>query len=150
MLGFLGTRGDLIVDVVMTLSGFLPAIVLYTFWIASKGKKELHKRLQIGLLFLITALVIALELDVRFSDLSEISKQSSYYGSDTLKYIFIVHLFFSITTFVGWIYLVIKSNRIYPLPFKKFNHKKWGKILFVDIILTVVTGWMMYILVFVY
>jgi len=150
MLGFLGTRADLIIDVLMTLSGFLPALVLYTFWFASKGKRELHKKLQIGLLFLVTILVIALELDVRFGNISEATKQSFYYGSDTLKYVFIVHIIFSITTFIGWIWLVVKSNRIYPKAFGKFNHRKWGKILFIDIVLTVVTGWMMYIMVFVY
>jgi len=148
--GFLGTRADLIVDVVMTASGFLPAFMLYTFYVAAKGKLELHKNLQIVGLIAVTLLVIALEVDVRFSNLSEVSAQSSYHDSLELTVMFIIHLIFAVSTFVGWIWLVVKSYKIYPNSFGSFNHKKWGKILFVDIIMTAITGWMMYAMVFIY
>jgi len=146
--GFLGTRADLIVDIVMTASGFLPAYMIFAFYMAAKGKLQLHKKLQIVALVAVTLLVLALEYDVRFSNLAEVSALSPYHDSVLLKWIFVVHLVFAVTTFVGWIWLVVKSYKIYPKPFGKFNHKKWGKILFVDIVLTVITGWMMYIMVF--
>jgi len=148
--GFLGTRADLIIDVVMTVSGFLPAFMLYAFYVAAKGRLELHKKLQITALVVVTFLVLALEVDVRFGNLSEVSAQSSYHDSMELTVLFIIHLIFSITTFVGWIWLVVKSYKIYPDTFGSFNHKKWGKILFADIVLTVITGWMMYAMVFIY
>ncbi len=146
--GFLGTRADLIIDVVMTISGFLPAIMMFTFYLAAKGNIRLHKNMQLGLLLLVTLLVVALEVDVRSGDLQAAGALSAYHDSTILSVIFVIHLFFAITTFVGWIWLVVKSSKLYPEGFKTFNHKKWGKILFVDIVLTVITGWAMYIIVF--
>jgi uncharacterized membrane protein YozB (DUF420 family) len=148
MSGFLGTRADIIVDVVMTISGFLPALMMFTFYLAAKGKYQLHKNMQLGLLLLVTILVVALEVDVRSGDLQAAGALSSYHDSMTLTVVFVIHLFFAITTFFGWLWLVIKSAKIYPKGFKTFKHKKWGKLLFIDIVLTVITGWMLYIMVF--
>ncbi len=146
--GFLGTRADIIIDVVMTVSGFLPAIMMYTFYLAAKGKHQLHKNLQLVILLLVTILVVALEVDVRSGDLQAAGALSAYHDTIVLRVLFIIHLIFATTTFIGWIWLVIKSAKIYPKHFGSFNHKKWGKILFIDVVLTVVTGWMMYIMVF--
>jgi uncharacterized membrane protein YozB (DUF420 family) len=146
--GFLGTRADLIIDLVMTVSGFLPAIMMFTFYLAARGKRKLHKNIQLGLLLLVTFLVVALEVDVRSGDLQAAGALSAYHDSMILSVVFIIHLLFATTTFVGWIWLVVKSAKLYPKGFKSFNHKKWGKILFVDVVLTVITGWILYIMVF--
>ncbi len=146
--GFLGTRADVIVDVVMTVSGFLPALMMYTFYLAAKGKYRLHRQMQMGLLLVVTVLVVALEVVVRSGDLQAAKALSSYHDSVILRVVFIVHLFFALTTFVGWLWLVIKSAKIYPHQFGTFNHKKWGKLLFVDVIMTVITGWLIYLMVF--
>lgn len=148
--GFLGTRADIIIDVVMTISGFLPALMMFTFYLAAKGKYQLHKNMQLALLLIVTVLVVALEVDVRSGDLQAAGEMSAYHDTFTLSVLFIIHLIFATTTFVGWIWLVIKSSKIYPTKFEKFNHKKWGKILFTDVVLTVVTGWIMYLMVFAY
>ncbi len=148
--GFLGTRADIIIDVVMTVSGFLPALMMFTFYLAAKRKYQLHKNMQLALLLIVTVLVVALEVDVRSGDLQAAGALSAYHDTLALRVLFIVHLLFATTTFVGWIWLVIKSSKIYPKGFGKFNHKKWGKILFADVVLTVITGWMMYLMVFAY
>jgi len=123
--GFLGTRADLIIDIVMTASALLPAFMIYAFTMAAKGKLELHKKLQITALIAVTLLVIALEVDVRFGNLPAISALSSYHDSTLLKWVFGIHMVFAITTFIGWIWLVVKSYKIYPTSFGAFNHKKW-------------------------
>jgi hypothetical protein len=148
MSGFLGTRADIIVDVVMTISGFLPAILMFTFYLAAKGRYQLHKNMQLGLLLLVTVLVVALEVDIRSGDLQAAGALSPYHDSLLLTVVFVIHLLFAITTFFGWLWLVIKSAKIYPKGFKTFAHKKWGKLLFIDIVLTVITGWILYIMVF--
>jgi hypothetical protein len=122
--------------------------MLYTFYLAAKGRYILHKNLQTLLLLFTTIAVIALELDLKFGHIKEISTLSPFYSSDTLKYLFIIHLLFSISTFFIWVWLVLKSSLIYPKPFVDFNHKLWGKILFVDLSLTVLTGWALYIMLF--
>jgi len=146
--GFLGTRADIIIDVVMTISGFLPALMMFTFYLAAKGKHQLHKNIQLALLLIVTLLVVALEADVRSGDLQVAGAMSTYHDTMILRVLFIIHLLFATTTFIGWMWLAIKSAKLYPKGFGKFNHKKWGKLLFVDIVLTVITGWMMYIMVF--
>lgn len=148
--GFLGTRADIIVDTVIVASALLPFYMMYTFYLAAKGKIALHKRLQEIALFAVAFLVIALEADVQFSNLSEVSALSGYHGTTELTVVFVIHLIFAVSTFIGWTWLVFKSGRIYPEGFGEFNHKKWGKIIFADIIMTAVTGWILYAMVFIY
>ncbi len=143
MEGFLGTRADFVVDLVMTISGFLPFLLIFTFYLASMGKHDLHRNLQIILLSIVLILVIALELDVQFGGLAEISSQSPYAGTVELTVVFLVHLFFAITSFVGWFWLVIKSTKRYPIFFE-FDHKKYGKRLFIGIVMMAITGWILY------
>jgi len=141
--GFLGTRADFIVDLVMTISGFLPFLLLSAFYLASKGKFDLHKNLQIILFIVVTSLVLSLEYDIRFGELKEISKQSPYAGSIELTVVFLVHLLFAISSFFAWCWLIVKSLKRYP-TFFDFEHKRYGKIIFWDIVLMVITGWILY------
>ncbi len=143
MEGFLGTRADFIVDLVMTISGFLPFLLVFTFYLAVKGRHKLHKFLQITLFSIVVVLVIALEWDVQFGGLSGISDKSPYAGTTELLIVFLVHLFFAMSSFFGWLWLIIKSAKRYPENFN-FNHKKWGKILFFGIVMMAVTGWLLY------
>jgi len=143
MEGFLGTRADFIVDLVMTISGFLPFLLLSTFYIATKRKFDLHKNLQITLFIIVTLLVLSLEVDVRYGDLKEISKQSPYAGSTELMVVFLVHLFFAVSSFFAWCWLIVKSLKRYP-TFFDFEHKRYGKIIFWDIVLMVISGWILY------
>lgn len=141
--GFLGTRGDFIVDLVITISGALPFLLLFTFWLAARGHHDLHRILQMILFATVLVLVIALELDVQMGGLADISAQSPYAGTSVYYLLFSVHLVFALTGFFGWLWLIIKSHKRYPKHFD-FDHKKWGKLLFVDILLMAVTGWMLY------
>ncbi len=143
MEGFLGTRGDFIVDLVMTVSGFLPFLLMFTFYLAAIGKYDMHKYMQIGLFTILTLLVIALELDVRFGKISLIGSLSPYYGTTELTVVFVIHLFFAISSLVAWFWLLLKTLKRYPKVFY-FNHKKWGKIIFWDIVFMVITGWILY------
>ncbi len=148
MEGFLGTRGNFVIDLVMTISGFLPFFMLFAFYLAAIGKKHLHKYLQIILFSTVLILVVALETSLQFGGLSNISKQSPYSGTIELTILFIVHLIFATSSFLGWLWLIIKSAKRYPDAFD-FDHKKWGKILFWDIVLMVITGWILYWMTFV-
>ncbi len=143
MEGFLGTRADFIVDLVMTISGFLPFLLVFTFYMALKGKHKLHKFLQITLFSIVVVLVIALEWDVQLGGLSGISDKSPYAGTTELLVVFLVHLFFAVSSFFGWLWLIVKSSKRYPKDFD-FNHKRWGKILFFGIVMMAVTGWLLY------
>ncbi|HHD83792.1 MAG TPA: DUF420 domain-containing protein [Campylobacteraceae bacterium] len=145
--GFLGTRGDIIVDTVMLASAALPFLLFIAIRFARKERYDLHKWSQITLITIVILLVIALELDIRFGGLYEVIEQSRYYGSDMLTAIFVVHLFFAVSSTLLWLWLIVISAKRYPVHFR-FPHKKYGLIVFGDVVMTVITGWILYAMVF--
>ncbi len=145
--GFLGTRADIIVDTVMLASTLLPFMLIVAIGYAQKGKYDVHKWLQIVLFVVVNVLVIALEVDIRIGGLDEVIAKSPYYGSTELLSIFIIHLIFAVSSTLLWFWLIIVSTKRYPVHFT-FAHKKYGKIVFVDIVLTMLTGWGLYAMVF--
>ncbi len=147
MNSILGTRADIIMDAVVIVSAVLPFLLIWVFKLAKDGKYKEHKFLQIVLFSITTILVVALELDIRFGTLGEKSIISRYYNTIELNIVFIVHLIFSISSFAGWLWLIIKSSTTYPKKFN-FEHKKWGIILFIDLCLTAITGIILYIMAF--
>jgi len=145
--GFLGTRADLMVDIVMVASAALPFLLYGAIYFAKKGEYNLHKWAQIILFTVVTLLVIGLEVDIRFGGLNLVIEQGRYYGTGVLTTIFIIHLIFAVSSALLWLWLIIVSARRYPVHFR-FPHKKYGILVFIDIVLTVITGWVLYAMVF--
>ncbi len=145
--GFFGTRADLIVDVVMLASAALPFLLYGAIRFARREEYDRHKWSQIVLFTLVNTLVLLLEIDIRFWGLDKVIEQSRYYGSDTLAIVFVVHLIFAISSTLLWLWLIIISVRRYPVHFR-FPHKRYGKIVFADIVMTVITGWILYAMAF--
>ncbi len=146
--GFLGTRADLLIDTIMIASGLIPLGMMFAIAFVSKGKIVWHKNLQILLLLLMTVVVMVLEVDIRLGDVTTRVHQSNYWGSAILAWVFGAHLFLALSTFFIWVWLVLKSSLRYPQPFEHFHHALWGRILFVDLVLTLITGWVVYLLLF--
>ncbi len=146
--GFLGTRSDIVIDSIMVASGLIPLGMIVAIALVSKGKIALHKNLQIFLLLLMTIAVMALEIDIQMGDIARRAHQSSYWGSSILAWLFGVHLFLAFSTFFVWVWLTLKSSLLYPKPFGNFRHAMWGRILFIDLVMTLATGWGLYILLF--
>ncbi len=145
--GFLGTRADGLVDAVVVASGLVPFAMLWSFYLASRGRYEIHRKIQAGLLIVMYLLVIALEADVRFGDLAKESALSSFQGSLAMGVLFVIHLAFAVSTLVAWTWLAVASTRRYPRPFA-FDHRKWGKMVFFGICTTALTGWVLYLMAF--
>ena len=147
MEGFLGTRADFITDLVMSVSALLPFLLLYAIYLAKKERYDQHKWFHIALFTVTNILVIALEVDIRFGGLDSVIAQSRYHDTTMLLGIFLVHLFFAITSTLFWLWLITISVKRYPVHFR-FPHKKYGILVYVDIVLTVITGWILYAMVF--
>ena len=145
--GILGTRADLIIDIVMIVSALLPFLLFWIILFAKREQYDLHKWSQIVLFTIVNLLVIALETDIRFGGMAEVIEQSKYYGSQTLTIVFLVHLLFAISSTLLWLWLIIVSVKRYPVHFR-FPHKKYGILVYIDILLTVITGWILYAMVF--
>ena len=150
--GFLGTRADWLMDlVIVSLVVIIPA-VLYSWRKVRAYEYRLHKKIQVWMTAILTVVVLLFELDLRLAGgVEELTKGSRYFGTPLLDYSTYVHLFFSVTTSMIWIGLIILSLRRFdspPGPKKGFSktHILWGRIGMVWMIMTGVTGLLLYVL----
>ena len=66
--GFLGTRADLLMDIVIVALLAVVPIVLYNWSLARRGDYARHKLLQVGLAVLLAAVVGLFEFNLRMQD----------------------------------------------------------------------------------
>lgn len=150
--GFLGTRADWLMDLVIVSLVVIVPVILYSWGIARKRNYLGHKRIQVWLTAILTVVVLLFEVDIRLAGgMAALFKGSRFANTALLDGTTYVHLFFSVTTSIIWIALIILSLRRFdhpPRPNKAFSatHKFWGKIGMVWMIMTGVTGLGLYIL----
>jgi putative membrane protein len=151
--GFLGTRADLVIDLVVVLFAVLPFALMATIRLASKRRFQTHRTLQILLFSCAFLVTLALEVDLRMTDLLVITKQRPMYGSMLTKTIFLVHVVIAVLTFLSWLTLLLRSKRRFrqnlPGEFSR-QHRLWGQIVLVGVTLTSITGITLYVVVFVF
>lgn len=152
--GILGTRADLMMDIVIiSLVVIVPAI-LVSIRNVKRSDFASHKKIQTSLLILLTIAVTLFEIDSQSAGgIFVLSKGSGLYQTAILNFSIYIHLFFSISTAFIWIFLVIFSLKYFPSPpipnhFSKI-HKFWGKLGMIDMIFTAITGIELYIMIFV-
>jgi uncharacterized membrane protein YozB (DUF420 family) len=148
--GFLGTRADWLMDlVIVSLVVIVPAL-LYSWAKAREGEYGRHKRWQLWLTGILTVAILAFEADLRMiGGMEGLTQGSRYFGTPLLDVSTYVHLFFAVSTAVIWIALIVASLRRFdspPLPgaFSR-THKRWGKIGMIWMIMTGLTGLELYI-----
>jgi putative membrane protein len=128
----------------------VPALI-YSWIKVRNGEYGLHKKVQITLFAILFVAVILFELDLRQrGGIFEMVKDSRYAGTSFLNGLIWFHIFVSITTSFIWIGLVAFSLWKFPSPPipNRFSgiHKLFGKIGMIDMILTGITGVMLYVL----
>ncbi len=151
--GFLGTRADILMDlVVCSLVVVLPMMWLARVW--ARGERYTHHRnLMVSLGSTLAVVVLLFEIDIRMAGgFSELAKHSSYAGTWLMDVSLYVHLVLAITTAVLWGWLLITSWRRFPNPpqpgeFSK-THRKWGPIAMWAMVLTGFTGIELYVISF--
>lgn len=148
--GFLGTRADFLMDVVIVALIAVVPIVLYNWSLARRGKYDMHKTLQVSLALLLAVVVGLFEYNLRLQGgIFEATKASSYAGSITLDFWIYLHTFFAITTIIVWAALIILSLRRFsspPIPGAFSSaHKRWGRIGMIWMLVTGVTSLPVYI-----
>jgi uncharacterized membrane protein YozB (DUF420 family) len=148
--GFLGTRGDLLMDIVILALVAVVPIVFYNWHLARTGRYPLHKTMQIGLAVLLGAVVGLFEFNLRLQGgIFEATAASSYAGTGTLNFWIYFHTFFAITTIFIWIGLIVVSLRRFPNPPApgafSGRHRFWGRIGMIWMLVTGVTSIPVYI-----
>ncbi len=148
--GFLGTRADLLMDIVILALVAVVPIVVYNWRLARTGQYAKHKALQISLAVLLGAVVGLFEYNLRLQGgIFEATAASRYAGTGTLNFWIYFHTFFAITTIFVWIGLIAVSLRRFPNPpapgaFSS-THRLWGRIGMTWMLVTGVTAIPVYV-----
>ncbi len=148
--GFLGTRADLLMDIVILALVAVVPIVVYNWRLARQRRYAQHKSLQITLALLLGAVVALFEYNLRLQGgIFAATAASSYAGTATLNFWIWFHTFFAITTIFIWAGLIVLSIRRFPKPPApgpfSTTHRLWGRLGMTWMLVTGVTAIPLYI-----
>lgn len=151
--GFLGTRGSLMLDViVIAMALVLPILAWSIYLVRVRRDYNSHKWFQIVLGSVLLVAVLVFEIDIRMHGWRERAAASPYYESLVFPS-FYVHLGCAIPALFLWIYVIVQALRRFdspPLPSAHSpEHRLWGWAAAVAMTLTALTGWIFYYLAFV-
>ena len=148
--GFLGTRADLLMDIVIVALLAVVPIVIYNWRLARNRRYARHKNLQIALAALLAVVVGLFEYNLRLQGgIFVATSASGYAGTATLNFWIYLHTFFAITTIFIWLGLIAASVRRFPNPPVpgEFSaaHRRWGRMGMIWMLVTGVTSLPVYI-----
>ena len=131
--GFLGTRADVLIDIVM-LSFIIILPILIVSWRLARIRKDYasHKKIQVTLGVTLAIVVAIFEYDLSVSGgIFELTKGSAYDGTALLNWTIYVHTAFSVLTSFIWVGLIALSlfkfnSPPQPNTFSR-THRFWGK-----------------------
>lgn len=151
--GFLGTKADILMDIVLIGMIITPFLMLYIFRLARDKKFKLHKLLHLILLTVLLITVVLFEIDVRLSGGSlSFFGQGSYANSLWALLFLNFHIIVAMMSFVAWVWLVVVSAKTFgkSLPGKfSRQHKTYGYRIFWGVCVTSITGIGLYLMAFV-
>jgi len=147
--GFLGTRGDILMDLVV-LSFFLILPALVFSWLKVRDKQyALHRKTQLLLGITLGIAVLLFEIDLKVSGgIFELTKASAYNGTALLNFLIYSHTLVAIITSLVWVVLIIFSllrfdNPPSPNGFSK-HHRFWGITGMITMMLTGLSSFPLY------
>jgi uncharacterized membrane protein YozB (DUF420 family) len=147
---FLGSRADALMDIVILSLVVIVPIILYSWKRVKNREYSLHRNIQTLLTIVLFAVVFVFEMDMRaHGGIFKMVEGSTYSGTTFLNASVYIHTFFSITTSIIWVALIIFSWLKFPNPPSPAGlsktHKLWGRIGMWDMILTGITGVQLYV-----
>jgi len=147
--GFLGTRADLITDVVVVGFIAIPPLLWWSAQRARRGDHRLHRAVQSATLAVLTVLLVLFELNIRLRGESVFLSADA---SAALRVSLYVHLAIAVGTFLVWTALVLVSwprlGKVLPGRFSA-THRRLGQAVIAGTVLTALTGAGLYIAAFV-
>jgi hypothetical protein len=153
--GFLGTRADMLMDIVM-LSFIVILPILIWSWRLARSEKQYQKHRRVQLILAITLLIVVgiFEYDLSKSGgIFELTSASAYAGTTLLNTAIYVHTLFAVVASIIWLGLIGLSLWRFgpnpePGPFSR-KHRAWGKAGMVTMVLAGLTSPPLYYLGFV-
>lgn len=148
--GFLGTRADVLMDVIFLATLSTPLVLLYAVRLAKQRRLKAHRALQTTLLAVLLLAVALFETEIRLSGGSgSLMKGSPYAGTGLLRGVLLAHVLANVVTFLVWAVLVVRSwkrfNRDLPGGFTD-AHRRAGRFVFAGTVFGAVSAVVMYAL----
>lgn len=153
--GFLPTRGSWMLDfVALAMVAVVIALTYSIYQVRARRNFRLHRAIQIATAVVLTVVVVAFEIDVRFfTDWRELARPSPFYESGAVYWLLFVHLCFAIPTPFVWGVTIWMALRRFKTGFEQgdFNrfHRTCGWIAAGMMFATAITGWIFYYVAFV-
>ena len=151
--GFLGTRAPIFMDIIVIIVGLLPFLIAFTIWFAINKMYGLHRFFQ-TILFVVTIVALVyFKYGMYMAGGFDVYIKGSSIDSTIAFYFLVFHIVIASITLIMW-FATMKfasgDNRRKALPGLYSNsHKKSGKRLAFAILLTSITGvivyWMLFI-----
>ena len=131
--GFLGTRGDILMDLVVLSFLVILPVLMISWRAARRGNYAQHRAIQISLVLVLAVAVGLFEVDLKLSGgIFELTRESSYAGTTLLNGLVYGHTLVAIGSTLVWVPLVIVSLRRFSNPpvSNAFGptHRKWGRL----------------------
>ena len=141
-------------NVMVIFFSILPFIVLQSIYYAKNKRYKLHLISQ-GFVLILTILVLVyFEVMIRIDGgFFEFSKESNVSHDFLVKFLFF-HIALSLIAAILWITLFFKSMVLYKAgeieSLKNSNHRRNGKITFLFLLLSCITGIFIYLFLFIF
>lgn len=138
-----------IIDIVNVSFLIITPIIIWSWLRARNGAYTLHRNVQISLFLVLLVVVYLFEMDLRsLGGIFKAVEQSRYAGTAWLNGLIHFHSFCAESTSVIWILLLIVSLIKFPRPPKPNAFSRWhiifGRIGMIDMLLSAVTGVILY------
>lgn len=144
--GFLGTRAPIFMDVVTLIVAILPLLLMSVVMLAKLEKYELHAKSQMILFTISAAVLIYFEYGVRIVGGFEFFMKESGVNHNYAFIVLVFHIAIAVITLIFWLTTLLMAKRQLQLN----KHKQAGKLTFIGVSLTSLTGIWVYLLMFVY
>ena len=147
--GFLGTRADMLMDVILLAVVLVPFALLFSFRKVRGGNHSYHKRMQATLFWIVLTAVVLFETNIRLSGGSgALIKESAWVAGLPFKVLLYTHILVAVLTFSTWgvvLYISGKKRKKQALPGSFTpSHKTIGKAIFGGSIFTAISGVVIY------
>ena len=152
--GFIpGSRASFMLDAVVVGMAVIMPVLAWSIHVVRRRKDyALHRKIQLTLGVVLLIVVSLFEVDVRIYGWRHLAEPSPYYETSLFPVLY-VHLFFSVTTTLLWVYTIVGAVRRFdnpPVPNQYSSHHRrvaWASAIFMSC--TAVTGWTFYWMAFV-
>lgn len=154
--GFLGTRGSLMLDLVVVGMGLTLPLMFLSVALVRGGRYRWHRAIQLSLALTLLVILLAFELEMRLQGWDDRAAGSPFWRdggwNDAIDYSLAVHLCFAVPTPLVWGTLVVRALRNFPRPPAPSAHSSWhrrvGRAGVLLMTATTLTGWLFYYLAF--